>query len=68
MDQPDAPGAKTSQNCPWWATNSPDQGQIPRKTAPGAHLTGLTMGKKPRKVPLVKMFKEYSILQMPHPV
>jgi len=53
MDQPDAPGAKTSQNCPWWAPNSPDQGQIPRKTAPGDHASSLTRGKKPVNLPLV---------------
>ena len=36
--QSDAPGAKTQQNCPWWACFKPDQGQKPRKTAPGHNL------------------------------
>jgi hypothetical protein len=38
MDQPEAPGAKTPQNCPWWARFRPDQGQKPHKTAPGQHF------------------------------
>jgi hypothetical protein len=34
----DTPGAKTPQNCPWWVHFRPDQGQKPRKTAPGVNL------------------------------
>jgi len=33
-----APGAKNRQNCTWWAHPSPDQGQKPRKTAPGHNV------------------------------
>jgi hypothetical protein len=56
--QSDTPGAKTPQNCPWWVHFRPDQGQKPRKTAPGGYVSWLTRGKNPAKVPLVICFKE----------
>jgi len=49
MDQTEAPGAKTPQICPWCAPNSPDQGQKPRKTAPGGYVSAFTRGQNTGK-------------------
>ena len=35
LGHPDAPGAKTLGNCPWWVCFWADQGQKTHKTAPG---------------------------------
>ena len=51
LAQSDAPGAKTPQNCPWWVRFRADQGQKPRKTAPGGQVSGLTRGKMPGNPP-----------------
>jgi hypothetical protein len=44
------------------------QGQKPLKSAPGGHVLGLTRGKNPAKLPLVIIFKEYTVLQMSYRV
>ena len=46
MEQSEAPGAKTPENCPWWACFRADQGQKSNKTAPGGQTSSLTRGKK----------------------
>jgi len=55
MAHPEAPGAKTPQNCPWWGGFRANQGQKPHKTAPGGAVFGLTRYENPVKVRLVGM-------------